>query len=350
MFTSLLPRFALVASLLGMTACTPQPPKESASASQSSATAPTNGKPHKTIAISAIVVHPSLDAIRQGIIDELAAEGYIKGQNLTVNFQSAQGNTATAGQISKQFVAEKPDVIVAISTPTAQSLAAATKEIPIVYTAVSDPVAAKLVDSHNKPTQSNITGLSSQLPLAPQIDFIQKLSPTVKTIGYVYSAGEMNSVALRDQLKAELPKRGLTLLDIPANRPTDIAMATNALSGKADVIYTSMDNNVASAFEAMVQSANTLKLPIIASDEFSVRRGGAAALGVNDYDFGRTTGKMVGKILNGAPASQVAPAIMNQLTAYISPKHAQAQGISPDMALFKDAINVDSTPAKIIAP
>ena len=125
MFTSLLPRFALVASLLGMTACTPQPPKESAAASQSSATAPTNGKPHKTIAISAIVVHPSLDAIRQGIIDELAAEGYIKGQNLTVNFQSAQGNTATAGQISKQFVAEKPDVIVAISTPTAQSLAPA---------------------------------------------------------------------------------------------------------------------------------------------------------------------------------------------------------------------------------
>lgn len=135
----------------------------------------------------------------------MAAEGYVKGQNLTVNFQSAQGNTATAGQISKQFVADKPDAIVAISTPTAQSLAAATKEIPIVYTAVSDPVAAKLITQQNTPTQPNITGLSSQLPLAPQLDFMQKIMPSAKSIGYVFSAGEMNSVALRDKLNIALP-------------------------------------------------------------------------------------------------------------------------------------------------
>lgn len=334
------------ASLI-LSACTPkQDNTNSTAASQTPTTSAQGQKPNKTVSITAIVEHPSLDAIRQGVIDELAAQGYVKGQNLTINFQSAQGNTATVGQISKQFVADNPDVIVAISTPSAQSMAAATKRIPIVYTAVSDPAAAKLVDANHKPTQSNITGLSSQLPLAPQLDFIQQIMPSAKSIGYVYSPGEMNSVSLQQRLKADLPARQLNLVDMPANRPTDIAMATNSLGGKAQLIYTSMDNNVASAFESMVGAANTLKLPIIASDEFSVRRGAAAAMGVNDYDFGRTTGKMVGKILDGASPSQVAPEVMNDLTLYVSPKHAKAQGLTLPDAVLQKAVNVDTTPAK----
>lgn len=303
-------------------------------------------KPAKKIAISAIVEHPSLDAIRQGVIDELSEQGYQVGQNLSVQFQSAQGNTATAGQIAKQFAADNPDVIVAISTPTAQAIAAATRTIPIVYTAVSDPVAAKLIDAHNTPTQANITGLSSQLPLAPQLDFMQKIVPNLHTVGYVYSSGEINSVALGKRLQAQLPARNLQLLQIPANRATDIAMATNSLVGKAQVIYTSMDNNVASAFESMVQVANQAKLPIVASDEFSVRRGAAAALGVNDYNFGRKTGEMVVKILDGASVQNVAPAVMDDLTMYVSPKHAAAQGISIPPELMQGAVNVDDMPAK----
>lgn len=303
-------------------------------------------KPAKKIAISAIVEHPSLDAIRQGVIDELSEQGYQVGQNLSVQFQSAQGNTATAGQIAKQFAADNPDVIVAISTPTAQAIAAATRTIPIVYTAVSDPVAAKLIDAQNTPTQANITGLSSQLPLAPQLDFMQKIVPNLHTVGYVYSSGEINSVALGKRLQAELPTRNLQLLQIPANRATDIAMATNSLVGKAQVIYTSMDNNVASAFESMVQVANQAKLPIVASDEFSVRRGAAAALGVNDYNFGRKTGEMVVKILDGASVQNVAPAVMDDLTMYVSPKHAAAQGISIPPELMQGAVNVDDMPTK----
>lgn len=303
-------------------------------------------KPAKKIAISAIVEHPSLDAIRQGVIDELSEQGYQVGQNLSVQFQSAQGNTATAGQIAKQFAADNPDVIVAISTPTAQAIAAATRTIPIVYTAVSDPVAAKLIDAHNTPTQANITGLSSQLPLAPQLDFMQKIVPNLHTVGYVYSSGEINAVALGKRLQAQLPARNLQLLQIPANRATDIAMATNSLVGKAQVIYTSMDNNVASAFESMVQVANQAKLPIVASDEFSVRRGAAAALGVNDYNFGRKTGEMVVKILDGASVQNVAPAVMDDLTMYVSPKHAAAQGISIPPELMQGAVNVDDMPAK----
>lgn len=309
-------------------------------ATNESAAADTD-KPAKTLAITQIVEHPSLDEMRRGIIDELAESGYVEGQNLTVNFQSAQGNTATAGQIAKQFAGDNPDAIVAISTPSAQSIVASTKTIPVIYTAISDPVAAKLIDENEVPIQSNVTGLSSQLPIEPQLDNIQKIVPNAKTIGYVYSPGEVNSVVVLNQLKQAATARGLTILDVTANRPTDVAMATRSLSGRADVIYTSLDNNVVSAFEAMAGAANELKIPVIASDEFSVRRGATAAMGVNDYDFGRTTGKMVYRVLNGEAVNTIKPEVMNTLTLYASPKHAAEQGVSLTDDLLKNAINVD---------
>lgn len=301
---------------------------------------------HKTLAISAIVEHPSLDDIRRGVIAGLAEQGYQEGKNLTVNFQSAQGNMATAGQIAKQFSADSPDAIVAISTPSAQTIAAATQSIPIIYTAVSDPVAAKLIDDKGIATQSNITGLSSELPLEPQIELFQKVKPEAKRIGFVYSSGEMNSVSLKERLKVELPKYGMALVDIPINRSSDVAAATRALSGRADLIYTSLDNNVASAMEAMVGVANELKIPVIASDEFSVRRGATAALGVNDFDFGLTTAKLVAKSLDGTPANQIKPEVMNTLTLYVSPKNAQNQGVSLSDELIKTGMNTDTTPSK----
>lgn len=156
----------------------------------------------------------------------------------------------------------------------------------------------------------------------------------------------MNSVSLKERLAVELPKHGMTLVDVPANRSSDVAAATRALEGRADLIYTSLDNNVASAMEAMVLVANELKLPVIASDEFSVRRGATAALGVNDFDFGVTTAKLVAQTLDGTPPANIKPQVMNTLTLYVSPKHAQNQGITLDDTLLKDAINVDSTPAK----
>ncbi|WP_286707738.1 ABC transporter substrate-binding protein [Psychrobacter sp. UBA2514] len=326
-------------STLGLIGCSNSSTDTAATTENSSAA--DAEKPAKSIAITQIVEHPSLYDMRRGIIDELADNGYVEGQNLTVNFQSAQGNTATAGQIAKQFAGDNPDAIVAISTPSAQSIVAATTTIPIIYTAVSDPLGAKLINEDGKPFQSNLTGLSSQLPLEPQLDLLQQIKPEMKTIGYVYSPGEANSVSLRDSLKQALPARDLTLLDIPANRPTDIGMATRSLQGRADIIYTSFDNNVASAFEAMTQAANELKLPIVASDEFSVKRGAAAALGVNDYDFGRTTGKMVYRVLNGEAINNIEPAVMNDLTLYISPKHAKTQGVSLPAELLKNGINVD---------
>lgn len=303
-------------------------------------------KPAKTIAISAIVEHPSLNDIRLGVVEGLASLGYKDGQNLTVNFQSAQGNMATAGQISKQFVADNPDAIVAITTPTAQSLAAATSTIPLIYTAVSDPVAAKLIDANNKGTQPNITGLSSMLPVAPQVLLFSQVKPEAKRIGYVYSPGEANAVVVKEQLLEELPKHGMTLVDVPANRTADVADATRALSGRVDLIFVSLDNGVVSAMEAMVQVAQELGVPVIASDEFSVRRGAAAALGVSDYDFGLVTAKLVAQVLDGTAPADIAPEVMNTLTLYVSPTHASKQGVQVDVSKFDDAVNVDVVPAR----
>lgn len=303
-------------------------------------------KAAKTIAITAIVEHPSLNDIRLGVIDGLASLGYKDGENLTVNFQSAQGSMATVGQIAKQFVADNPDAIIGITTPSAQSLAAATTTIPMIYTAVSDPVAAKLIDENNKGTQPNITGLSSQLPLEPQIELFTKIKPEAKRIGFVYSPGEANAVAVKNKLAVELPKRGMELVDVAANRSSDVAEATRSLAGRADLVYTSLDNGVASAMEAMVQAANELKIPVITSDEFSVRRGAAAALGVNDYDFGVAASKMVAQVLDGKSPSEIEPQVMNTLTLFISPKHAAQQGVSVDLTTLGESVNVDTTPAR----
>ncbi|MGM8897596.1 MULTISPECIES: ABC transporter substrate-binding protein [unclassified Psychrobacter] len=330
---------AAISTALGLIGCSNS--TDTATATNENPATDTD-KPAKTLAITQIVEHPSLDEMRRGIIDELADNGYVEGQNLTVNFQSAQGNTATAGQIAKQFAGDNPDAIVAISTPSAQSIVASTKTVPVVYTAISDPVAAKLIDDKGVPIQTNVTGLSSQLPIEPQLENIQKIVPDAKTIGYVYSPGEVNSVVVLNQLKEAASTRGLKILDVTANRPTDVAMATRSLAGRADVIYTSLDNNVVSAFEAMAGAANELDIPVIASDEFSVRRGATAALGVNDYDFGRTTGKMVYRVLNGEAVNTIKPEVMNTLTLYASPKHAAEQGVSLSEDLLKDAINTDT--------
>lgn len=330
----------ILSAFVTLTGCKPAPSEPS---TDNTATAQiSTTKSAKTIAISAIVEHPSLDAIRQGTIDGLAKLGYIEGQNLTINFQSAQGNMATVGQIAKQFVSDNPDAIVAITTPTSQSLAAATTSIPIVYTAVSDPVAAKLLGVDNKPIQPNITGLSSQLPLEPQIDLFTQIKPNAQRIGFVYSPGEVNSVTIKTQLQKELPKRGMVLVEVPANRSADVAAATKSLAGKVDLIYTSLDNGVASAMEAMTAAANEMGVPVLASDEFSVRRGATAALGVNDYDFGLKTAELVAQVLDGNAPSQISPATMNDLTLFVSPAHASKQGVTISDDLIQKGINVDT--------
>lgn len=289
----------------------------------------------KSVGITTIVDHPALDSVRKGVEDELKALGW-GADKLKIQFQSAQGNAATARQIAQKFVGDKVDAIVAIATPSAQAAVASTRSIAVVYSAVTDPVAAKLVKSM-APSGSNVTGVSDRLTLAPQIDLILKIKPDAKRVGMVYSPGEVNSTTVVKELKAELGKRGMTLVEAAAPRTVDVASAAKSLVGKADVIYTTTDNNVVSTYEALVAVARDAKLPLVASDPDSVKRGAVAALGMNYYDMGRQTGKLVDRILKGEKPGAIASETGHKTTLVLSETAAAQQGVALTDALRQQA-------------
>ncbi|MCI1012273.1 ABC transporter substrate-binding protein [Herbaspirillum sp. BH-1] len=293
----------------------------------------------KSVAVTAIVEHPALDAVRDGVKDELKEEGFEAGKNLKWEYQSAQGNTGTAAQIARKFVGDKPDVIVAIATPSAQALVAATKSIPVVYSGVTDPVAAQLVKDW-KASGTNVTGVSDLLELDKQIDLIKRVVPNAKRVGMVYNPGEANSAVVVKALKELLAKSNMTLVEAAAPRSVDVGSAAKSLIGKVDVIYTNTDNNVVSAYEALVKVGNDAKIPLVASDTDSVKRGAIAALGVNYYDLGRQTGKVVGRILKGEKPGDIASATSSKLELFVNTAAAQKQGVTLSPELVNSAKTV----------
>lgn len=293
----------------------------------------------KSVAVTAIVEHPALDAVRDGVQAALKEAGYEAGKNLKWQYQSAQGNTGTAAQIARKFVGDKPDAIVAIATPSAQAVVAATKNVPVVFSAVTDPVAAKLVTSWDA-SGTNVTGVSDLLALDKQIDLIKRVVPGAKRVGMVYNPGEANSVVVVNQLKELLPKHGMTLVEASAPRSVDVGSAARSLIGKADVIYTNTDNNVVSAYEALVKVGQEAKLPLVASDTDSVKRGGIAALGINYRDLGEQTGRMVVRILKGEKPGDIKPETSTKLELFVNPGAAEKQGVKLSDELVKSAAEV----------
>jgi putative ABC transport system substrate-binding protein len=258
-----------------------------------------------TVAVTAIVEHPALDAARNGVRDALAAAGYKEGENLKFVFESAQGNPATAAQIARQFAGDEPNVIVPISTPSAQAVVSSTRDIPVVFTAVSDPLGAQLVKNMDKPG-GNVTGLSDMSPVGEHIALIKEILPNVKTIGYLYNSGEANSVSLLAALKAEADKAGITIVESAATKSAEVQGAARALVGRADAIYIPTDNTIISALEGAVAVAEESKLPLFTADTDSVSRGSIAALGFNYYDVGKQTGEIVVRVLKGENPGDIA--------------------------------------------
>lgn len=293
----------------------------------------------KYVAITAIVEHPSLDEIRDGVKDELSAQGYQLGQDLIVSYQSAQGNSANAAQIAKQFVASKPDVIVAIATPSAQAVAASTKTIPLVFAGITDPIAAKLIKDW-QPTGTNITGVSDYPELTAQIAFMKKISPNLKSVGYVYSPGEINSMVILKQLQNLLTAEDIKIIAVPAQRTADIPTAAKTLKGKVDLIYTTTDNNVVSAYESLVKVANENKIPLVASFPDAIERGAVAALGMSYYDVGRQSGKLVVRILKGEKPGMITPEKGQEMHLVLNLEAAKRQGIALSPELIKSAYKV----------
>ena len=285
-----------------------------------------------TVSFNQIVEHPALDALRQGVKDELSAQG------LTVRYHDhiAQGNIATANLIAKQILGEQPDVAVGIATPTAQACAQAIKDIPIVFAAVTDPVGAGLVQSLNKPG-GNITGTSDMSPIDRQLELILEFLPKMKTIGVIYNSGEANSVTLVRILKEEASKKGISVEEATVSNSAGVFQAAKSLIGRADAVYIPTDNTVVSAFEAITQIGYQAKLPIFAADTDSVARGAIAALAVDYYKMGRQTGEMVSRVFKGANPAEMPVETLREFKIHLNPGSAAKMGLEVPESLLKKA-------------
>lgn len=280
-----------------------------------------------TVAVTAIVEHPALDAARDGVKEALAEAGYKEGENLKFVYESAQGNPGTAAQIARQFVGDAPTVIVPISTPSAQAVVSATRDIPVVFTAVSDPLGAELIKDMQKPG-GNVTGLSDMSPVADHVALIKEITPNAKSIGFIYNTAEANSVSTLAALKAEAEKAGLTIVESVATKSSEVQGAARALVGRVDVIYVPTDNTIVSAFEAAVGVAEEAKIPLYAGDTDSVNRGALAALGFNYFDVGKQTGEIVVRVLKGEKPGDIAVRVAAGTDLVINKKAAAKMGVT----------------------
>jgi putative ABC transport system substrate-binding protein len=292
-----------------------------------------------TVAVTAIVEHPALDAVRDGIKAELAAGGYEDGRNLRFSYESAQGNPATAAQIARKLVGDRPDVIVPISTPSAQAVVGATKDIPVVFTAVTDPVGAKLVKDAEKPG-GNVTGMSDLSPIGRHLDLVKEITPGAKTLGVIYNPGEANSLTLLELLKQEAPARGLAIEEAPAPKSADVLQAAQSLVGKVDAIYVPTDNTVVTALEAIVKVGQQNRLPVYAGDTDSVPRGAIAALGFNYFDVGRQTGRLVLRVLKGEKPGDLPVEGVEITELFVNPGSAASMGVTIPEAVLARAKTV----------
>lgn len=295
---------------------------------------------NKTVALTYIVEHPAIDAARKGIVDALADAGFVDGKTVTLDIASAQGSMPTQTQIAKTFAGKSPDVIVAISTPSAQACQAAAKgAIPIVFSAVTDPVAAKLVKSFAQP-DGTLTGTSDKQPLNLTFELIHKLTPTATKIGILYNAGEANSVAQVAEMKTEAAKIGMSIVEATAAQSAAVPDAARSLVGKADVILLPTDSTVVSAVESVVKVGIDAKIPVYASDTNSVERGAMAALGFNYYKLGRLTGEIAAKVLNGTKPGDIPVGTLESEDLYLNLASAKKMGVTFSEAMTQSAAKV----------
>ena len=291
------------------------------------------------VAVTAIVEHPALDAARDGIKEQLAAEGFVDGEQIDFIYESAQGAPEIAAQIARKFVGDEVSVIVPISTPSAQGAVAATKDIPIVFTAVTDPVAAQIVASREHPG-GNVTGISDMSPLAEHLALILEITPDVKRLGVVYNPGETNSVVLVERLKEVAGPAGVEVVESPATKSGDVQQATLALVGKVDAIYIPTDNTVVSALEAAVSVATESQIPLYAGDTDSVPRGAIATVGFNYHDIGLQTGAIVARVLRGENPGDIDVTFATGTDLVVNPGAAAAYGVTIPDAVIQRANQV----------
>ncbi|MDI3481920.1 MAG: putative tryptophan/tyrosine transport system substrate-binding protein [Tepidanaerobacteraceae bacterium] len=308
---------------------------QSSSNSDSSAQQSQPGEKVFKIGISQFVEHPALDSARKGFIDGLKEAGFEEGKNVVFELENAQGDFPTTQTIASKFVGEKVDMILAIATPSAQSAANATKEIPILITAVTDPVSAGLVKSLEKPG-TNVTGTTDMNPVKEQLELLKQILPNAKNVGILYNAAEANSKVQVDIAKKAAAELGLTVHEATVANSSEVNQAVQSIAGKVDAIYAPTDNTVASSIGAVVKVCNDAKIPVIAAERGMVDGGALATLGIDYYLLGKQTGKVAARVLKGEKPEDIPIEGSKDLKLIINKKSADALGIKiPDELMSK---------------
>ena len=261
-----------------------------------------------TIGISQFAEHGSLDNCREGFLEGLKEAGYEEGKNLTIEYQNAQADTGNAATIADSFVNKKVDLICAIATPSAMSAynSAMDADSPVIYTAVSDPAGAGLVNEDGT-NVGNITGTSDKLPVTEQMALIRELMPDAKKIGILYTTSEANSVSTIQEYKDHAEEYGFEIVDTGINTIADVEMAAKDLASKVDCISNLTDNTVVSALQTVLAAANDAKIPVFGSEVEQVKNGCVAAVGIDYVALGKQTGEMAAKVLKGEATAAETP-------------------------------------------
>ena len=279
------------------------------------------------IGISQFITHQSLDATREGFVDELAKQGYIEGKNIEIDLQNAQGEQRNLKTISQQL-AESSDVVLAISTPSAQSLANTTQTTSVIFSAVTDPVSAKLVESREHPG-GNVTGTSDQSSeaISTQINLIKKVLPKAKTIGILYTQSEPNSVVQKDEAKRLLEEKGFTVVEKTILDSNNVKAAAESLMAEVDMVFVPTDNIISSTMETVKQVSIKHKVPVFGGSTEMVALGGLYNYGTNYEELGRQTARMLIRVLKGEKPENIAVELPEKLELHTNKEMADSLGI-----------------------
>ena len=294
------------------------------------------------VAIMQVTDHPALNKTTQGIIDALADAGFKNKENFNIRVESAQANSLMAAQIAQKFVAQNPTVVVGVGTLAAQSFIkyANDNRAKLVFSSVTDPIAANL-EMANKQNIPNVTGVSNFVALEPQIQLIKQIQPNLKSLGIIYNSGEINSVKIIAQLEKICTAQNINLRKQAIAKTADAMQASVKLAGQVDAVFISNDNTALSSLQTIIKSAAQKNIPVYVSDTDAVAMGALAALGPNQYDIGKQTGKMIAQVLQGTSPSSIAIEYPVKTELVINTVMAKKLKINLPANLLKNAVLIN---------
>ncbi|MDP9801007.1 putative ABC transport system substrate-binding protein [Arcanobacterium wilhelmae] len=288
------------------------------------------------IGLLQLVSHPSLDQIRQGIYDGLAKHGYVDGENIAIDFKNGQGDQTLLKTISDGFVADRDEVLVGIATPAAQALKNVAGETPVVFSGISDPVAAGLSKSLDKPG-TNATGTVDATPVKEQLDLAKAILPDAKRMGILYSSSSTNVAPAVKDAKELAAQMGLTVVERTITNSNELAQTAEQLASETDFIFVPNDNTIASAMPTLIAATNAHKTPVFPVVDAMVAEGGLATVGTNQHQIGVDTAEVLVQVLEGKKPADVPVKIVTAVDVIVNSDAARTLGLTLPADVVKGA-------------